>query len=105
MKMHVGQWVKKITHQKYFQNNKMKIFDPSFDRTNFFFLMSVFYNLLKFDFYEIMEYFLEPTAVEYVCACGILSPITKLFFCRHCLQLRCAFCVNHEVRKKYLFSH
>lgn len=44
-----------------------------------------------------MEYFLEPNVIEYVCACGLLSPLTKLYFCRHCLKLRCQFCLFHEV--------
>lgn len=40
---------------------------------------------------------LESNVVTYACACGHLNPITKLFFCRHCLKLRCGFCVCHEV--------
>ena len=56
-----------------------------------------------------MEYFLNPDVIEYVCCCGMLSPLTKLYFCRHCLQLRCGFCVHHEVSQfsKFIlfFSH
>lgn len=45
-----------------------------------------------------MEFFGEnKKIVEYACLCGILSPLTKLYFCRHCLNLRCAFCCHHEV--------
>lgn len=44
-----------------------------------------------------MANILESNIVSYVCACGHLNPITKLFFCRHCLKPRCGFCVCHEV--------
>lgn len=44
-----------------------------------------------------MTKILELSPVNYVCACGHLNPITKLFFCRHCLKQRCGFCVCHEV--------
>uniref|UniRef100_A0A6B2E955 Dynactin subunit 4 n=1 Tax=Phlebotomus kandelakii TaxID=1109342 RepID=A0A6B2E955_9DIPT len=44
-----------------------------------------------------MAHFLANTTVQYVCACGILNPLTKLFFCRHCLAMRCDFCLCHEV--------
>lgn len=44
-----------------------------------------------------MAYFLGHNYVNYVCGCGILKPITKIYFCRHCLKIRCAFCVCHEV--------
>ena len=35
--------------------------------------------------------------VRYKCSCGSLKPICKLYFCRHCLDIRCGFCVSHEV--------
>lgn len=44
-----------------------------------------------------MAYFLGQNVVNYVCGCGILKPITKIYFCRHCLKIRCGFCVYHEV--------
>ncbi|CRK88090.1 CLUMA_CG001875, isoform A [Clunio marinus] len=44
-----------------------------------------------------MDFFLSKKIVEYACLCGVLSPLTKLYFCRHCLNLRCAFCCHHEV--------
>ncbi|XP_037938032.1 dynactin subunit 4-like [Teleopsis dalmanni] len=44
-----------------------------------------------------MANFMQESVVNYVCSCGILNPIYKLFFCRHCLKLRCGFCVCHEV--------
>ncbi|XP_053682885.1 dynactin subunit 4 [Sabethes cyaneus] len=38
-----------------------------------------------------------PNTVEYACVCGLLNPLTKLYFCRYCMKLRCGFCVCHEV--------
>lgn len=43
------------------------------------------------------QFFLNKKIVEYACLCGVLSPLTKMYFCRHCLNLRCAFCCHHEV--------
>merc|ERR1711953_1218307 len=39
--------------------------------------------------------------VQYRCSCGSLKPISKLYFCRHCLDIRCGFCVSHEVDSHY----
>ena len=39
--------------------------------------------------------------VRYKCSCGSLKPISKLYFCRHCLDIRCGFCVSHEVDSHY----
>ncbi|XP_017471029.1 PREDICTED: dynactin subunit 4 [Rhagoletis zephyria] len=44
-----------------------------------------------------MANFMQKSVVTYACTCGLVNPITKLFFCRHCLKLRCGFCVCHEV--------
>lgn len=44
-----------------------------------------------------MANFMQKSVVKFACSCGILNPITKLYFCRHCLKLRCGFCVCHEV--------
>uniref|UniRef100_A0A8D8I6N8 Dynactin subunit 4 n=4 Tax=Culex pipiens TaxID=7175 RepID=A0A8D8I6N8_CULPI len=44
-----------------------------------------------------MAFFMLPNVVEYACVCGLLSPLTKLYFCRYCLKIRCGFCVCHEV--------
>uniref|UniRef100_A0A1A9X006 Dynactin subunit 4 n=1 Tax=Glossina brevipalpis TaxID=37001 RepID=A0A1A9X006_9MUSC len=44
-----------------------------------------------------MANFMRDSVVKYACSCGILNPISKLFFCRHCPNLRCGFCVCHEV--------
>lgn len=37
--------------------------------------------------------------VKYVCACGHQNPISKLYFCRYCLKLRCGYCVCSQVKK------
>jgi len=39
--------------------------------------------------------------VLYRCSCGSRKPISSLYFCRHCLDLRCGFCVSHEVDSHY----
>ena len=39
--------------------------------------------------------------VRYKCSCGCLKPISQLYFCRHCLDVRCGFCVSHEVDSHY----
>lgn len=39
--------------------------------------------------------------VQYMCSCHNLRPITKVYFCRHCLALRCGDCVSHEVDSHY----
>lgn len=39
--------------------------------------------------------------VQYKCSCGSLKPICRLYFCRHCLDIRCGFCVSHEVDSHY----
>ncbi|KAI4460349.1 dynactin p62 subunit [Holotrichia oblita] len=44
-----------------------------------------------------MAYIVEREVVKYVCTCGLLKPISKLYFCRYCLEVRCGFCVCHEV--------
>ncbi|XP_059616858.1 dynactin subunit 4 [Phlebotomus argentipes] len=51
-----------------------------------------------------MAHFLANTTVQYACACGILHPLTKLFFCRHCLVLRCDFCLCHEVDSHFCYN-
>ncbi len=35
--------------------------------------------------------------VTYECSCGSLKSIHRIYFCRHCHQLRCRECVSHEV--------
>ncbi|CAG9795365.1 unnamed protein product [Diatraea saccharalis] len=48
-----------------------------------------------------MAYLTQPDYVKYVCSCGQLKPITNLYFCRHCLKIRCGFCICHEVDSHY----
>ncbi|XP_013187401.1 dynactin subunit 4 [Amyelois transitella] len=48
-----------------------------------------------------MAYLTQPDYVKYVCSCGQLKPITHLYFCRHCLKIRCGFCICHEVDSHY----
>ncbi|XP_022130589.2 dynactin subunit 4 [Pieris rapae] len=48
-----------------------------------------------------MAYLVQPDYVKYVCSCGQMKPITNLYFCRHCLKIRCGFCICHEVDSHY----
>uniref|UniRef100_T1JF52 Dynactin subunit 4 n=1 Tax=Strigamia maritima TaxID=126957 RepID=T1JF52_STRMM len=43
----------------------------------------------------------NPDRVIYVCSCGADKPISRIYFCRHCLKLRCGNCVTHEVDSHY----
>lgn len=44
-----------------------------------------------------MAHIIGPEVIKYACTCGLLKPISQLYFCRHCLELRCGFCVCHEI--------
>lgn len=48
-----------------------------------------------------MAYLYQPDYVRYVCHCGSLKPISKIYFCRHCLKIRCGYCVCQEVDLSY----
>ncbi|XP_050681146.1 dynactin subunit 4 isoform X2 [Leptidea sinapis] len=48
-----------------------------------------------------MAYLVQPDYVKYICTCGQQKPITNLYFCRHCLKIRCSFCISHEVDSHY----
>lgn len=48
-----------------------------------------------------MSYLNQPEYVRYVCNCGSLKPISKIYFCRHCLKIRCGYCVCQEVDTHY----
>jgi len=39
--------------------------------------------------------------VTSICTCGLQKLLSELFFCRHCLTLRCDFCVSHEIDTTY----
>ncbi|XP_068707119.1 dynactin subunit 4-like isoform X2 [Montipora foliosa] len=43
----------------------------------------------------------EQSRVLLTCSCSALSQIARLYFCRHCIQLRCPLCVSHEVDSYY----
>ncbi|XP_071479567.1 dynactin subunit 4-like [Diadema antillarum] len=44
---------------------------------------------------------LELQRVNILCSCGTRSPVTQLYFCKHCLKIRCGKCVAHEVDSHY----
>ncbi|KAK6644867.1 hypothetical protein RUM43_001140 [Polyplax serrata] len=48
-----------------------------------------------------MAFFDHKTPVRYVCTCGELKSIARIYFCRHCSAIRCGFCVCHEVDARY----
>ncbi|EEB13065.1 dynactin subunit, putative [Pediculus humanus corporis] len=48
-----------------------------------------------------MAFFSHKPPVRYVCTCGELKSITRIYFCRHCSAIRCGFCVSHEVDARY----
>lgn len=48
-----------------------------------------------------MAYLFQPNYVRYACSCGSFKSIAKIYFCRHCLSIRCGYCVCHEVDSYY----
>ncbi|XP_011502768.1 PREDICTED: dynactin subunit 4 [Ceratosolen solmsi marchali] len=48
-----------------------------------------------------MAYLFQIDCVRYACSCGSLKSIAKIYFCRHCLSIRCGYCVCHEVDSYY----
>lgn len=44
-----------------------------------------------------MTHLFQGHRVRLLCSCGLLRSITSIYFCRHCLKLRCGNCVSHEV--------
>ncbi|KAK7111844.1 hypothetical protein V1264_011411 [Littorina saxatilis] len=48
-----------------------------------------------------MATFMDVNLVRYLCTCGKRLPPCRLYLCRHCLKLRCADCVQHEVDSPY----
>uniref|UniRef100_A0A2P2I6C7 Dynactin subunit 4 n=1 Tax=Hirondellea gigas TaxID=1518452 RepID=A0A2P2I6C7_9CRUS len=48
-----------------------------------------------------MSHLFQSDLVKLLCSCGLLRPITAIYFCRHCLVLRCANCVSHEMDMLY----
>ncbi|KAK2717486.1 dynactin subunit 4-like [Artemia franciscana] len=45
--------------------------------------------------------FISVDKVKYLCSCGNLEPLCRIYFCRHCLKLKCGDCVFHEVDSHY----
>lgn len=43
----------------------------------------------------------DAVRVLLTCSCSALSPAARLYFCRHCIKLRCPLCVSHEVDSYY----
>ncbi|KAG0694081.1 Dynactin subunit 4 [Chionoecetes opilio] len=44
-----------------------------------------------------MAHLFQGHRIRLLCSCGLLKSITAIYFCRHCLKLRCSNCVSHEV--------
>ena len=45
---------------------------------------------------NVQEAFLSER-VKYLCSCGFLKPVYRVYFCRHCVKIRCGNCVSQEV--------
>ena len=41
------------------------------------------------------------TITLYECSCGNKRSLPRIYFCRHCLKLRCRDCLSHEVDSQY----
>ncbi|CAH8863597.1 unnamed protein product [Trichobilharzia szidati] len=48
-----------------------------------------------------MATYLDLDKCKLLCSCKRTSPLCTLYFCRHCLTLRCPDCVSHEVDSYY----
>ncbi|CAL8069600.1 unnamed protein product [Calicophoron daubneyi] len=48
-----------------------------------------------------MTTYMELDRCQVLCGCRRTVPLCKLYFCRHCLDLRCSECVSHEVDSHY----
>ncbi|XP_043199420.1 dynactin subunit 4-like [Amphibalanus amphitrite] len=49
---------------------------------------------------NVQEAFLSER-VKYLCSCGFLKPIYRVYFCRHCQKIRCGNCVSQEMDSTY----
>ena len=38
-----------------------------------------------------------PLSVFYRCSCSVAAPLSRLYWCRHCVALRCPRCTQQEV--------
>ncbi len=48
-----------------------------------------------------MATFFDLRRVQGLCSCNRSCPISQLYFCRHCYDVRCGNCVSHEVDSHY----
>ncbi|KAA0195581.1 hypothetical protein HAZT_HAZT006321 [Hyalella azteca] len=48
-----------------------------------------------------MAHLFDANLVRLLCSCGLMKPITGIYFCRHCVKLRCSNCVSHELDMRY----
>ncbi|XP_041363984.1 dynactin subunit 4-like [Gigantopelta aegis] len=48
-----------------------------------------------------MSTYIDINLVKYVCSCGKKQPFCRLYLCRHCSELRCVDCVQHEGDSHY----
>lgn len=48
-----------------------------------------------------MAGYLDINCVKYACTCGLLKTLPYLYYCRYCSELRCSYCVTHEVDSYY----
>ena len=46
-----------------------------------------------------MSHLFKVDRVKFICSCGLLKPITQIYFCRHCIKLRCGNCGSYEVSR------
>jgi hypothetical protein len=47
---------------------------------------------------DIMTTLLNVNRVKYQCSCGTFKSLCYLYFCRHCLKIKCKDCVILEVK-------
>ena len=43
--------------------------------------------------------------VKYTCSCKLKKSLAYLYFCKHCVALKCKECVLHEIDPKYYCTH
>lgn len=48
-----------------------------------------------------MALYMFQNTITSICTCGLQKILPELFFCRHCLTLRCNMCVSHEIDSTY----
>ncbi|XP_014681564.1 PREDICTED: dynactin subunit 4-like [Priapulus caudatus] len=48
-----------------------------------------------------MATYMNIERVKYMCSCDKWTAFSLLYFCKHCLKLRCSKCVTHEVDNHY----